>query len=372
MKIAINTRFLLKGQLEGVGGFTYQVVQRLVERHPEHEFIFLFDRPYAEEFIFAKNVTPVVLFPPARHPILWYLWFEWAVVRALKKYEVDVLFSPDAYLSLRSSVKTVMVVHDIAYVHYPDQIPFLFKKYHQRFVPRYLQRADTIATVSNYTKQDLIQHFPNIKHKIVVTCNGCKPDFLPLDAATCQSVRTQYAEGQAYFFYIGSINPRKNVHRLIAAFDQFKQQSQSPIKLLIGGRFGWQTGEVKTAYEEAEYKDDIVFLGYISDEELPRLMGAALALTYVSLFEGFGVPLLEAMQCGVPVITSNLSSMPEVAGEAGLLVNPHSVDDIAKKILRIFKEEKLRKDLIEKGKEQAKRFTWEIATDVIEKAIFNG
>lgn len=369
MKIAINTRFLLKDRLEGIGWFTYQVVKRLVERHPEHEFIFFFDRPYEEEFIFAKNVTPVVLFPPARHPVLWYLWFEWAVAKALKTYQADVFFSPDNYLSLRSSVPTVMVVHDIAYVHYPDQVPFIFKKFYQHFVPKYLKRADTIVTVSHYTKEDMIQHFPNTKNKIIVTCNGCKPDFQPLNPETVQRIRAQYASGQAYFFYVGSINPRKNVHRLISAFDRFKQQSQSETKLLIGGRFGWQTGAVKTAYENAQHKEDIVFLGYVSDEALPRLMAAALALTYISLFEGFGVPLLEAMQCGVPVITSNISSMPEVVGEAGLLVNPESVEDIAEKMFCIYKEENLRKDLIEKGKRQAQRFTWDIATDVVEGVL---
>lgn len=370
MKIAINTRFLLKNRLEGIGGFTYEVVKRLVQRYPEHEFIFFFDRPYEEEFVFAENVTPVVLFPPARHPILWYLWFEWTVAKALKKHQADVFFSPDNYLSLRSPVRTVMVVHDIAYVHYPDKVRFLTKKFYQYYVPRYLQRANTIVTVSNYTKQDIIKHYPFTKDKIIVSCNGCKPTFQPLDTSTQQAIRTQYAEGQAYFFYIGSINPRKNVHRLIMAFDQFKQQSSSSIKLLIGGRFGWQTGEVKTAYEAAQHQKDIVFLGYVSDQELPRLTGAALALTYVSLFEGFGVPLLEAMKCGVPVITSEVSSMPEVVGEAGLLVNPYSVEDIAEKMEIILKKKELRKALIEKGKLQAQKFSWDIATDAVERGLF--
>ena len=133
MKIAINTRFLIKDRLEGIGWFTYEVVKRLVEQHPEDEFIFFFDRPYPEEYIFGKNVKAEVLFPPARHPFLWYWWFEWSLSKALQKYKPDVIFSPDNYLSLKSDVKTVMVMHDIAHVHYPDEVPFIARKLLQLF-----------------------------------------------------------------------------------------------------------------------------------------------------------------------------------------------------------------------------------------------
>jgi len=121
MRIAINTRFLLKDKLEGIGWYTYEISKWLVEKHPEHEFIFFFDRPFDKSFIFGKNVTPVVLSPPARHPVLWYLWFEFVIPKALKKYKADLFFSPDGYLSLKTKVKTITVIHDIASFHFPGQ-----------------------------------------------------------------------------------------------------------------------------------------------------------------------------------------------------------------------------------------------------------
>jgi len=365
MRIAVNTRFLLTKKLEGIGWFTYEVVRRLVQAHPEHEFIFLFDRPYDPQFIFGKNVTPVVLFPPARHPVLWLWWFEWSVPRALEKYQADVFLSPDGYCSLRASTPTVMVTHDIAHVHLPGHIPAKFRYYYNFFVPRYLRRAERIVTVSEFSKRDIAQHYEIHNEKITVACNGVREDFQPLSEAEKNAVKQQYADGQDYFFYVGAVHPRKNVHRLILAFDTFKKQTQAPVKLLIGGRFAWQTGEVKAAYDTASCKDDIVFLGYIPDAELPRLMGAALALTYVSLFEGFGVPVLEALHCEVPLLTSNVSSLPEVAGDAGLLVNPLNVEAIANGLQQLYNDTALREKLIAAGKIQREKFTWERAAAIV-------
>lgn len=365
MRIAINTRFLLQNKLEGIGWFTWEVVRRLVQAHPEHEFIFLFDRPYNPEFVFGTNVTPVVLFPPARHPLLWLWWFEIAVPRALKKYKADVFLSPDGYCSLVAKTPTVMVTHDIAFVHLPMHIPAKFRLYYQYFIPRYLRRAEHIVTVSEFSKQDIIRHYQISDKKIAVACNGVREDFQPISETEKNAIKQQYADGQDYFFYVGSVHPRKNVHRLIRAFDQFKQRTQAPVKLLIGGRFAWQTGEVKAAYDAATFKEDIVFLGYVADEALPKLLGAALALTYVSLFEGFGVPVLEAMHSEVPVLTSNASSLPEVAGDAGLLVDPLMVEQIANGLQQLYESEALRKQLIEAGRRQREKFSWSQAAAVV-------
>ena len=369
MKVAINTRFLIKDKLEGIGWFTFEVVKRLIEQHPEDEFIFFFDRPYEEEFIFGKNVKAEVLFPPARHPVLWYLWFEWSLPKALKKHKPDVFLSPDNYLSLNSNVRTVLIMHDIAHVHYPEEVPFLARKYYNFFVPKYLNKAEHIIAVSNYTKEDIHKSYQIDFSKISVACNGCKAYFKPLSLSEKEEIKQQFSDGEDFFFYIGAIHPRKNVHRLILAFDQFKKKTGSSMKLLLGGRFAWQTTIVKEAYENAKFKKDIVLLGYIKNENLPGFIGAALALTYVSLFEGFGVPLLEAMNAETPVITSNVSSMPEVVGNAGLLVDPTNVESIANAMLQIYKDKDLINSLIEKGRLQKGKFNWQIATDVVYKAL---
>ena len=369
MRIAINTRFLLKNRLEGIGRFTYEVSQRLADRRPDDEFIFLFDRPFDSDFITHANIKAVVIPPPARHPFLWYLWFEYAIPYALRKNKADVFISMDAYCSLRTKVPTLMVTHDIAHVHYREQTPFLTGKYYHHFSRPFLRKAEQVVTVSHFYKQDIIQHYGIEASKISVACNGVQPHFQPIDDEIKQTVRIKWSEGQAYFFYIGAIHPRKNIVRLIQAFDQFKIRSNSEAKLLIAGRFAWQTSGIKTAFDQAQFKQDVHFLGYVSDKNLPDLIGAALALTYVSLFEGFGVPIIEAMQAGVAVICSNVSSMPEVGGNAALLVDPKDVEDIAFAMSSVYEKQALRQSMIAKGKIHCQQFTWDKATDVVENAM---
>ncbi|MEM1327152.1 MAG: glycosyltransferase family 1 protein [Bacteroidota bacterium] len=369
MRIAINTRFLLKDKLEGIGWYTYQVAKRLVEQYPEHTFIFLFDRPYAETFIFGDNVMPVVLAPPARHPILFTIWFEWSVVRALKKYKADVFLSTDNFCALRTKVPTVLVTHDLAFLHFPEQVSRINLAYYRYFTHRFLQKANQIVSVSEATRQDIRENYPIVKAPIYISGNGCRDMFRPLEQQEKEAVKAKYTDGKDYFFYIGAVHPRKNVNRLIVAFSAFKKSTRSEVKLLIGGRLAWQTGVVKEVYEVSDYQEDIQFLGYVEDEELPRLLGAALGLTYVSLFEGFGVPLLEAMYAEVPVLTSNVSSMPEVVGEAAILIDPKRVEAIKSGMIRIYEDEKLRTGLIEKGSVQRQRYSWERAAEVVYEAI---
>jgi len=369
MRVAINTRFLLSGSLEGMGRFTLEVSKRLVEQHPDWEFLFLFDRPYDPVFLFGPNVRPVVVPPPARHPLLFYLWYEWAVPAVLQKRQADVFLSTDNFGSLRTSCPTVIVCHDLAFKHFPEQVDRLTGWFYNYYVPRYYQKAEHIIAVSDFTRQDIIRQYGISPDKVSVACNAAGPAFRPLGPEEVEKVRREYSDGQPYFFYVGSIHPRKNVARLIRAFDQFKARSGSTVKLLLAGRMAWKTGEVKQAWERARCKKDIVFLGYVPEEKLPALLGGALGLTYVSLFEGFGVPLLEAMQAGVPVITSDRSSMPEVAGEAALLVDPEREEEIARAMQQIQKDDRLRNSLIEKGMVQREKYSWERAADVVEAAI---
>ena len=369
MRIAVNTRFLLKGRIEGMGLFAYEVLKRMVEGHPEDEFIFFFDRSYDPAFVFGENVKPVVLFPPARHPFLFYWWFEWSVSRALRKFEIDVFLSPDNFLSLRTNVKTVLVTHDLAYLHFPDHHSFFHKKYYQLFSPKFNKKADHIVSVSHFTKKEIMEHYGIVAEKISVACNGCDEHFQPIPSEEKQLVRNKYADGQPYFFYVGAIHPRKNVHRLIEAFSMFKTKTSAPVRLLIAGRFAWKAGEVKDAFERSPFQQDIHFLGYISDEELRKVMAGALACTYVSLFEGFGIPLLQAMHCEVPIISSDVSSMPEVAGDAAILIDPYQVETIAGAMHQIWQKDHLRSKLVDNGRKQRRQFSWQKAAKVVYGAL---
>lgn len=365
MKIAVNTRFLLKNKIEGIGRVTYELLKRMVINHPEDEFIFFFDRPFDESFIFGNNVKGVVLSPPARHATLIYYWFQIALPKALKKYQPDVFFSPDNFMTLKTDIKKVIIVHDIAHQHFPDQISFFNRQLYNRLTGPMIQQSDRVITVSHYTKNDIIRIYGIPEDKIKVAWNGCDKKFRPIGPNTKRQTQEKYAQGKEYCFYVGAIHPRKNVHRLIEAFDHFKQNSQSDLKLLIAGRYAWQTGPVKSAYENAEFKEDIEFLGRVEDSQLYVLLAAAKMLIYLSIFEGFGLPILEAMNCDVPVICSNVTSLPEVAGEAGILVDPNNVEEVSKAIMSLHEEETLRQKLIEAGKEQRIKFSWDVGAKLV-------
>jgi glycosyltransferase involved in cell wall biosynthesis len=371
MRIAVNCRFMKAKGNEGVGRFSREVLFRLLDRHPDWTFFLLFDRPWDRDFTFPANARPKVLLPPAKTRFLWLFWFDGLIPRFFKKNQIDLFLSFDGYLSLKSRIPTVLVVHDLAYLHFPDHIPRKHLRFYRDYISRYCKKADHIVAVSEFTAKDIQRHFRIPENRISVACNGpgIRPHRLTVDQK--EKVRLKYSDGKPFFLYLGAVHPRKNVGRLIRAFDLFKQKTEAPTNLLIAGRMAWKTGPVQEARNRARYRDSIRFLGHIPDEEIAGLLSSCLAFTYVSLFEGFGIPILEAMQADVPVITSNRSSMPEVAGEAALLVDPEKEEDIASAMKRIWEDEGLRQDLIEKGRVQQERFSWKRAVDVVERALMN-
>lgn len=369
MKIAVNTRLLLKDKLEGIGWFTFETLKRIVRQHPEHTFYFIFDRPYDESFVFAPNVVPMKVFPPARHPYLWYLYFEWGVTRLLKQLQPDLFLSTDGWLSLRTSVPTVDVIHDLNFEHYPEFIKPVVRRYYKRFFHRFAKKAVRIATVSDFTRQDINKLYGIPKDKIDVVYNGCNSCYVPLDGQSREDVRCSVTGGCDYFLFVGLIHQRKNLANEFRAFDRFKQTDARNMKFVVVGDKKWWHGEIEDAYLAMTHKEDVIFLGRQSQESLSRLMAAATALVYVSFFEGFGIPILEAFNAETAVITSNVTSMPEVAGDAALLVNPHSVDEICAAMTRMAGDEDLRQELIAKGRERRLCFSWDRSADALWQTV---
>lgn len=363
MRIAVNTRLLLKGKLEGIGWFTHRTLEKIVLQHPEHEFIFFFDRPYDPSFIFGPNVTPVVVSPQARHPILFNIWFEWRIPALLKKYKVDLFLSPDSQTSLKTSVPTCLVMHDLAFEHYPEHFKLSHRLYWRHYSPLFARKATRLATVSTYSKEDIAQRYNVPLDKIDVVYNGAHDEYRPLTHTEREEVKEQYADGCEYFVFAGALHPRKNIVNLLKAFIAFKKKHRSDMKLVIVGRMAWKYEAVLEMKDEMPFKDDVKWVGYMDVTELSRVIGGAYALVYASLFEGFGIPILEALQCNVPAVVSNTSSMPEVAGDAALLVDPTNVDDIAEKMGMIYKDERLRSKLIQAAPAQVEKFNWQKSSE---------
>ncbi len=369
MKIAVNTRLLLSGKLEGIGWFTYETLKRITQNHPEHEFLFIFDRPFSDEFVFGSNVKAVYAGPPTRHIFLFFPWFEFQIPRLLKKYKADVFLSTDGQLSLLSNVPQIAVIHDLNFHHNPEQLPKLVRWYYNTFFPKYAQKAARIATVSEYTKQDIVKTYGIDASKIDVTLNGCNTRYVPLSEAENEKTRKQYTDGKVYFLFVGLIIPRKNLIRLMRAFELFKTQTGSEMRLLIVGEKKWWDNAHEEVYQSLVHKNDIQFAGRLMAEDLHKVLSAAFALTFVPIFEGFGIPIIEAFSCGTPVITSNVTSMPEVAGGAALLVDPFQEKDIAQKMKMLVDSEELQKSLVEKGLERKQAFSWDYTASQMWKCI---
>jgi glycosyltransferase involved in cell wall biosynthesis len=359
MRIAINTRFLLSNKMEGFGWYTYEIVSRMVRQQPEHHFYFFFDRPYDPSFVFAENVTPIVLFPPARHPILFIWWFECSVKRALKKHKIDLFFSPDGYLSLGSDVPQIGVIHDINYEHFPKDVPWSARLYLRYFFPRFARKAKHVITVSDYSKKDIAKTYGINPSQITAVWNAASPVFRVLKPNEIQETRTKLTGGNPYFLYVGAIHPRKNVKRLVEAFIVYREQVKNAShRLVIVGSSLWKNKQFEVNIPE-DVRPYIIFTGHVKLDELANIMGAASVFTFVSYFEGFGIPLVEAMQCGVPILCGDQTSLPEVANEAAHYCNPFDVKDIANGLIILSESPELREHLSRASLQRATLFSWD-------------
>lgn len=359
MRIGVNTRLLLSGKMDGIGWFTAETLRRIVLAHPEHDFFFFFDRTPDPTFIFSSNVHPIILCPQARHPILWYFFFQRSIPRALKRHKIDLFLSPDGYMSLNTKVPTLTVIHDLNFEHSPDNLKPSHQRYMTYFSPQFARYSTRIATVSEYSKQDIVNTYHIEADKIDVVYDGAHEGYHPLSPSEQRLTREQYAGGNRYFIFISTIIKRKNLATLLTAFDQFKQDDHEGTKLLVVGHRVWWKDELAKAFEQMSHKEDVVFLGRTEPEELIRLLGSAIALVYPSLYEGFGIPIIEAFQAEVPVITSNCTSMPEVAGDAAILIEPTDTDAMSNALTRVANDSNLRNQLISEGRSRRTLFSWD-------------
>lgn len=358
MRIVVNTRFLLKNRLEGYGYYIHQLMQRITEAHPEHEFLFLFDRPYDTSFIYQKNVTAKVIGPQARHFFAFKLWYDIQLTLAAKKFKANIILSLDGFCSLTTKIPQILAVHDLAYIHHPNFLPARHLWFYKIYQKKFLQKATSIVTVSNYSKQDIVQQFKIAEQKINIISNAARSQFVPIHFEDKEYAKRHYAQGCEYFLFVGGIHPRKNLMQLLKAFSIFKKRQLSSMKLLVAGKLAWKYQDVLEKLKTYKYRDEVILLDYIPERELAKVTAAAYALIYPSYFEGFGVPIIEAMQCGVPVACSNTSSMPEVAEDAALYFDPNNEAEIAEQMMMLYKNEQLRSNLIEKGFAQAAKYNW--------------
>jgi len=291
------------------------------------------------------------------------LWVELVTGR------LDIFYSPDFVLPPLRHGKTMLTIHDLSFMRYPECTDANLRVYLNKVVPRSVQRADLVLADSQHTKDDLTELLGVEANRVQVIYPGVEARFRPIeDRAILEQVRKRYNLPSQFILGLGTLQPRKNFTRLIEAFADLRSfdlaQDRSAIcdlRLVIAGGKGWLYEEIFATVERLGLGEQVVFPGFVADEDLPALYNLADLFVFPSLYEGFGLPPLEAMACGTPVITSNASSLPEVVGGAGLMVEPTDVESLAQAMRRVLEDESLQQEMIAKGLEQANQFTWEKA-----------
>lgn len=364
-RIGINARNILPKKMEGFGHYSYEITKRICESHAEHEFVLFFDRKVDSSLKFPANVKTVVLFPPTRHPFLWVLWFDFSLPLALRKHKIDLFWSPDGFCSLFTSKTQIITIHDINFEHYPKDMPWLVQKYFRFFFPKFAKKANKILTVSNYSKADLVKTYGISSQKISVVYNAPNEIYQPISEAEIEKTKMKYTSGKDYFLFVGSIHPRKNVQRLIDGFAKAKHELKE-LKLVIVGSAMWKD---KLLSIPKEIEQDLVFLGHLKIKELAKVTASAFALTYVPYFEGFGIPLVEAMKCGVPILAADATCLPEVAGDAAIYCDPFDINSITNNMIELFNNKQLRKELALNGLKRSEVYHWNLSAEKIWGAL---
>jgi len=367
VRIGINARNLLATKLEGFGQYTLEITKRICQNYPEHEFILFFDRPYDPQFIFSENVKPLVVSPPTRHPILYLIWFEWRLKNALKRERIDVFWSPDGFCCLSTSIPQIITIHDLNFEHNPKDLPWIVSRYFRFFFPKFAKKARKIITVSNYSKEDICTTYGIKQEKVKVIYNAANTAFRQLREQEISDTKNDFTSGNDFFIFVGSLHPRKNIQNLIYAFELISVSNKN-IQLVIVGSDMWKENNLQISNE---VRKQLIFTGHIENNKLTKLMGSALALTYIPYFEGFGIPLVEAMNCGIPIIAANTTCLPEISGDAAIYCNPFDVNDIAEKMSLVLSNSKIKEDLANKSMQRSKHFDWDIAAAKIGGEIKN-
>lgn len=369
MRIAVNTRFAHYGYEEGYGRFTREICRRLAGACSGDDFLFLNDRPVSEPIASDPHVETASLGPPARHPLLWRYWYDWKVPGRLRSYKADVFFSPDGICSLRTEIPQVVAIHDLAFLHFPGQMPASQRRFYMKRTPEFIRRASRVITVSEFSREDIHRHYPFSRGKVDVVYNASGGLFGPMDWEEKRRWKDLHTDGREFFISVGSIHPRKNLVNLLKAFALFKRRHRTNMLLLIVGRMAWQHEDFRDALSSFRFREDVRLTGYLPPEGLASAMAAAYALVYPSLWEGFGIPVLEAMRSGVPVLCSGNSAMPEVAGEAALYFDPVQPEDIAQQMSRIFRDESERDALTRLGLSRAESFSWDASAARVRQVL---
>lgn len=366
MKIAIDGRALTTTRTGG-GYYTYHLLEKLVERDRDNKYLVCAHKQIGYP-IGADNLrVRVDPFP------LGMLWQQFGLPRALREEKVDLLHSPLFTLPLRMPCPGIITIFDLTPVLLPQFHHWKVRLSLKFTMKSSAQRASKIIAISQNTYHDIIKHLEVDESKVSVIYPGVSADFHPRDSLDFQEIRQKYANGARYILHVGTLEPRKNLGFLIDVYDRLVKgrESSERIHLVLAGGEGWGHENLFRKVAELGIQDKVFFTGYVPSDGLPYLYNAAEAFVFPSLYEGFGLPVLEAMASGVPVVTSSTSSLPEIVSDGGMVVEGWNVEEWADVLHNVLVDGKIRKDIISRALAQAKKFPWEKCADEMLKVYIS-
>lgn len=369
-EITVDLRSLNTSQFSGVESYTVHVMEELLLNDPDTVYKLFYNGFKKKQFSYFHFINSTYLQTRIPNRIL-NISLKLFGYPKLEKLAgpTDVLFMPNLNMvSVNSLTKVVLTVHDLSPLLLPNFYNLKTRIWHKFInIPKLVKRADKIIAVSEFTKTTLVEKLQVPASKITVAPLGVDSEnFRPnLSIDKLRDVRNRYSLPGDFVLYLGTVEPRKNISRLIEAFELIDE----PIFLVIAGKLGWKYNGILEQIKNSPKRRYIKLVGYISESDKPYIMKLARVFAWPSLYEGFGLPILEAMAVGTPVVTSNVSSMPEVAGEAALMVNPYNVPDIAKAIKLLHTDIALREQYIMRGLERSTQFSWQKCAEIIKTVI---
>src|SRR5216683_7698658 len=364
MRIAIDYTAATR-EAAGIGNYVRSLVDAMLAQDSANQYTLLTSgRPPREHpFPDAKNARGRSLIIPDRYlNVLWYRW-RLPISATFFTGQIDIYHGPDFVLPpLNGHTHKIVTVHDLAFIEHPEYAVPQLADYLKKVVPEAVAAADVVAAVSQATRQTLIDYFKTPTEKISIIPNGIRSHFRRItDPILLASTRHKFGLKHPLVLAVGTLEPRKNHLGLIKAFHKAQSaagKKRRPAMLALAGGSGWLYEETQQLVTKLKLENKVRFLGRVSELELITLYSMADVFAFPSFFEGFGVPPLEAMACGAPVITSNTSSLPEVVGDAALQVNPHNTGELANAINRLLEDQALQEELRQKGFARAQLFTW--------------
>lgn len=368
MRIWIDGYEANVAQRLGSSQVAFELLKNIEKLDKDNDYTILLPTPPMEDLPKQRAGWQYKILKPSK------LWTQIALPLALytAKYKPDLIFTPTHYIPRFSPVKRIVTIFDLGFLHFPES--FLKKDLWQlkNWTKFSVQNTSSVITISNFSKRDLINQYDIDKNKITVAYPGYERERFNenLSKEKIEQAKKKYHTTDKYIIHIGTLQPRKNLIRLIEAFARVVR-SHSDLKLLLVGkggglgRQGWLYKDILQTPERLGIQDSVIFTGFVPGDDLPFLLRGAKALIQISLWEGFGITILEAMGSGVPVIVSNVSALPEVVGEAGLSVDPYSLDQIEQAIRTVVSDKSLQQQYTKKGLIQAKKYSWQKMAKIV-------